>query len=83
MSLAKLLTKAEYRLHGEMNLGPMLTKIQECHNFVRSLATSLDTPSNLRNEYKTHYSNTIEIGMGMNKSLSFEDEAKNHPIPVS
>ena len=65
-----------------MNIAPLLKKIQECHNFVRSLATTLDIPYDLKKEYDTHYSNTVQISMGIEKSLEFEDEALHHPIPV-
>lgn len=81
-SLHTLLSKAEYRLHQEMNLGPLLGRLQESHNFIRSLATTLEFPTDLLGEYKTHYSNAIQISMDIDKSLEFEDEARLHPIPV-
>lgn len=64
-------------------MGPLLTKIQECHNFVRSLATSVDIPKHLKTEYATHYSNTLQISMNIDKSLEMEEEARHEPIPVS
>ena len=78
-ALKTLLRKAEYRLHKELNLGPLLHKLNECHNMVRSLALSADT--DLRKAYMPHYSNTIQISMNTNKSLSFEDDAILNPIP--
>lgn len=75
IALATLFRKAEYRLHKELNLGLFLSKINECHNFVRSLATQIETPTDLREAYAPHYSNTIQVSLEEEKSLSLEDEA--------
>lgn len=79
-ALATLLRKAEYRLHKELNLAPLLFKLTECHNLVRSLATGVESPADLRAAYAPHYSNNIHISLIEEKSL-LEEEAG--PIPAS
>lgn len=82
-SIATLLSKAEYRLHKELNLAPMLAKLNECHNFVQSLIANVDSPDELKKGYAAHYSNTIQISMNEDKSLSIEDDAINNPISAT
>jgi len=79
-SLAKLLQKAKYRLHRELDIGHFLKKIRDSRNLVLSFAQSKTfNPDTLYRDYQNHYTNTIQISLETDGSI--EQEFAD-PLPV-
>lgn len=79
-SLARLLQKLDSKLHRELDLGPHLRKLRDTHNYTRSFATSkVFDKKSLILDYKTEYTNVINISMDDEKSILQEYE---DPKPI-
>ena len=80
-SLKTLITKAEYKLHREIDFGPFLKRLRDTQNMMKSYASSKIFDANdLFQDYQVGYSNTINISRGTNDSL--EDEFAE-PFPIN
>lgn len=80
-AVARLLKKAEYKLHREMDIGRMLKSIRDSRSVVGSLQTSkVFDRDTLLHEYQYHYSNVLDLNLDTEMSI---EEEMQPPIAIT
>ena len=72
-ALAKMMRKAENKLHRELDIGRFLKKLRDTGSLVNSFMTGRGfNPESLYQDYQYHYSNVVDIGLTTERSIEEE-----------
>jgi len=72
-TLALMLKKTQYKLHKDLDIGPMMKSLRECKFMVDTLASSKNVkPETLKKGFETHYSNVIDLDLDTDASIVLE-----------